>query len=159
MAAFDELDAGLQKALLRRVAVRQERYIAMNNQRWKPMNGEILLMGDRPAPSAPNDPTFHFTPFAALTHSSLYLNVLLEQFAIDEEQLGWMNAYDRAGIATDTRPLSYRWSHVFALGFSPSSFLTKAGVPHTRVMHPQAWKRFHSKEPYPLIGLLSLATC
>lgn len=158
MSAFTMLDSGLQKTLLHRVSIRKERYVAMNQQRWKPMRGEILLIGDRPAPSAPDHPAFHFTPFGALSHSSLWLNLLLEQHAIDEDQLGWMNAYDRAGIPSDPGQLSYRWSHVFALGNSPSSFLKRAGIQHTTVMHPQAWKRFHSKESYPLIGLLSLAT-
>lgn len=46
MAAFDELDQGLQKALQFRVDFRKERYLAMNNQRWKPMSGEILLSTD-----------------------------------------------------------------------------------------------------------------
>lgn len=159
MSAFDKLDLGLQKALQYRVDFRRERYLSMNNQRWKPMSGEILLVGDRPAPGAPDDPEFHYTPFGAHSNSSLWLNLLLEQYAIDEKCLGWMNAYDKAGIPADTRVLSYRWSQVIALGHSPSKWLERNNVPNTMFMHPQAWKRFHSKEPYPLIGLLSICTC
>lgn len=159
MAAFDELDQGLRKALQFRVDFRKDRYLAMNNQRWKPMSGEILLVGDSPAPDAPDDPSFHYTPFGAHRHSSLWLNKQLEQYAIDEAQLAWMNAYDRAGIPADPRPLTYRWSQVIALGSSPSSWLTRHGVKHSHYMHPQAWKRFHAHQPYPLIGALSIGTC
>jgi hypothetical protein len=158
MAAFDALPVELQQALLRRVDFRRERYLAMNNQRWKPSGDEILLVGDSPAPDAPDDPGFHYTPFGAPRNSSLWLNRLLEQFKIDEAQLGWMNAYDKAGLPTNPRPLSYRWSQIIALGGSPSSWLKRHGIEHRQFMHPQAWKRFHSKEPYPLIPILHVCT-
>lgn len=159
MPAFNKLPVELQIRLQNRVDFRRERFLAMNNQRWKPEAGEILLVGDRPAPDAPDDPDFHYTPFGAHRHSSLWLNKLFEQYAIDEKCLGWMNAYDKAGISADPRVLSYRWSQVIALGHSPSKWLERQGIKHTHFMHPQAWKRFHSKDPYPLIGHLSVCTC
>ena len=158
MPAYNKLPVSLQLALQNRVDFRRERYLAMNARRWKP-RGEILLVGDRPAPDAPNDPNFHFTPFGAHRHSSLWLNKLLEQYAIDESQLGWMNACTRDGTPSDDTALSYDWSQVIALGGVASKYLAKRGAKHQQFMHPQAWKRFHSKELYPLIPVLSISTC
>ena len=155
--AFNKLDAITRVAIADRVLFRENRYLAMQAGEWKPA-GEILLVGDRPAPSAPDDPTFHYTPFSALWNSSLWLNLQLHRFQIPEAALAWVNAADLQGIATDPQVLSNRWSQIIALGGNAGRWLMQNAVTHHRVMHPQAWKRFHAKEPYPLLGYLDLAT-
>jgi hypothetical protein len=158
LKAFKALDAPLRSAIVSRIIFRKHRFLALRAGRWKPQ-GQILLVGDRPAPSAPDDPEFHYTPFGALWNSSLWMNKHLEQFAIDEEQLGWVNAYDLHGVPLSYDALNLNWSQIIALGGNASKWLKGDGVKHHVVQHPAAWKRFHSQEPYPLIGLLSLATC
>lgn len=118
--------------------------------------GRTLLVGDRPAPSAPDDPDFHYTPFGAITGSSLWLNLQLHHAEIPESQLAWVNAADLHGTVADHAVLRARWLRVVALGGNANRWVLKAGLPkaHVHVMHPQAWKRFHAREPYPLITLL-----
>ena len=116
----------------------------------------VLLVGDRPAPDAPDDDRFHFVPFGAEHHSSLWLNLLLTRSLIPERELAWVNAYDRHGNPTDPAILKHPWKAVYALGGNAAKWLKAEGKKHGRVPHPQAWKRFHSKEPYPLIDFLKL---
>ena len=153
--AFNKLDAITRVAINDRVLLRMKRFLALKTGAWTPKN-EILLVGDRPAPSAPVDPAFHYTPFGAHWNSSLWLNALLEKHQIPEERLGWVNAYDLDGTPTNQAVLKHQWGQIIARGGNASQWC-KQHV-HIKVQHPQAWKRFHSKEPYPLIGYLGLAT-
>jgi hypothetical protein len=158
LKAFQALDKPVRMAIINRIIFRKRRFLALQAGTWQPA-GHILLVGDRPAPSAPDDPNFHYTPFGALWNSSLWVNQQLEQFAIDEDVLGWVNSADLHGKPLPHDVLKLQWSQVIALGGNASKWLRGADVEHQLVQHPQAWKRFHGKEPYPLIGLLSIACC
>lgn len=151
MTAFDRLDASIRAALILRTAFRQARFVAKEI----PTQGSVLLVGDRPAPDAPDDPAFHYTPFGALKHSSLWLNLQLHNAGIPEERLYWINAFDRNGNPAPASHLATK-AHVIALGGNADRWIR--GHKHLgcwKVQHPQAWKRFHANEPYPLIDILS----
>ena len=151
MTAFERLDAPTRAALILRTAFRQARFVAKE----LPTKGSVLLVGDRPAPDAPDDVTFHYTPFGALKHSSLWLNLQLHDAGIPEERLYWTNAYDHKGNPTGYEVLDTE-AQVIALGGNADVWVKKhERLGHWKVQHPQAWKRFHSAEPYPLIECLS----
>lgn len=154
--AFKQLDPAVRKAIIARVAERKQRYLKFTTGSPDKV-ADILLVGDRPAPSAPDDPRFHYTPFGALWNSSLWLNLQLELNEIPEARLSWLNATDFYNTPTDHRFLTMmNWRMVVALGGKAESWLKKSelNLPVHKVHHPQAWKRFHAREPYPLIALL-----
>lgn len=152
MRLFDRLDAETKAAIKSRTAFRQARFIAKEI----PTKGSVLLVGDRPAPDAPDDPQFHYTPFGAEHHSSLWLNLQLHQARIPEERLFWANAFDHKGNPSDPSILQHSVQLV-ALGGNANKWIREnKHLGHWQFQHPQAWKRFHSKEPYPLIECLSL---
>jgi hypothetical protein len=114
-------------------------------------------VGDRPAPDRPDDPEYHFTPFSALWNSSLYINLALHNAGIPEEALAWVNAVDWQGKAVSYDVLDHDWELVICLGGKAEAWLKKSPRPLSpaiKVHHPAAWKRFHSKETYPLGEIL-----
>jgi hypothetical protein len=154
--AFKKLDACTRKAIIDRIIFRKKRFLSFIAGTWKP-SSEILLVGDRPAPSAPDDKDFHYTPFGALRNSSLWLNLQLHAHDIPEENLIWMNAADLHGAPTSYDLLVGEYSNIVALGGNAARWLTVGGIDAVQVYHPQAWKRFKGKEPYPLMQLLDPA--
>src|SRR5271167_2568374 len=117
---------------------------------------QILIVGDRPGPSAPKEPYYHHTPFYSTKHCSGWLNLLLEAEKIPEKKLVWINSADENGkyypisLVTAMEP-----KKIIALGGKAAAWLKKNGVEDFILMHhPQYWKRFHNKERYPLIDLL-----
>jgi hypothetical protein len=155
---FKKLDPELRKDLIERVILRKKRFLALTGKRgtFDPSTCDVLLVGDRPAPSAPDDANFHYTPFGALWNSSLYVNMELHKGGIDEARLAWVNSADFHGVPQDYSVLDLPWKHVIALGGAGSKWLKKSPqkIPHEIFHHPSSWKRFHSKEPYPLIDYL-----
>ena len=148
LRSFKLLDPETRRAITDRVVLRKRQFVAGKS------SGNILLVGDRPAPSAPDDPTFHYTPFGALWNSSLWLNLLLHRANIPEQELSWVNAADFHGRPTDKQILNAKWQLIIALGGSAAKWIKPTGITFEQVQHPAAWKRFHSKEEYPLIQLL-----
>lgn len=154
MSAFSKLQFAQKRRLVRRVSFRTQRFLDLTTG-VMPVN-TILLIGDRPAPNAPADPGFHFTPFGAFCHSSLWLNRELDAAKIPEHKLTWINSADVNGEPTNAAVLKHNWTGIIALGGNAAKWVSKAKInkPFAQVQHPQAWKRFHSKEHYPLISAL-----
>lgn len=150
MRAFDRLDPVVQAAIRMRVELRKQFFL----DETRDQRQLILLVGERPAPDAPDDDRFHFTPFGAEHHSSLWLNLQLHQAGIPEDRLAWANAYDRKGVATGLAAFSPPFLFRVALGRAAHDVLKSYELEHCTLHHPQAWKRFRSKEPYPLIDLI-----
>lgn len=75
---------------------------------------------------------------------------------VDESQLIWMNASDMKGNPSDIKIVDrLKVPHVIALGGKAADWL--CGHHHHefyKMYHPQYWKRFRSKELYPLLDLL-----
>jgi hypothetical protein len=121
----------------------------------------ILIVGDRPGPSAPVDPGFHHTPFYSTKHCSGWLNALQVEAQIPEESLVWINSTDHRGLPLPVGILDALDPHsIVILGGHARRWFDQAeawkGYDFVEeVPHPQYWKRFKSKERYPLWEVLA----
>lgn len=116
----------------------------------------VLLVGDRFANVTNADPWYQW-PFGGLSGAgcSRWLAQRLDDASIGEDRLLWANAdMDLSAIADWWDKEREGLGQVVALGDSACQALTKADIVHFRVEHPQAHKRFKTREPYPLIDLL-----
>lgn len=121
------------------------------------IKADVILIGDRPGPAAPEQKNFLHVPFNSLKHCSGWLNKQLEENDIPESRLAWVNAYDKKGNPTDPDIVDFVMGKpvVYALGGNAEKWCKKMGVHYDCVFpHPQYWKRFKSKESYPLIDRL-----
>lgn len=154
-AAFDKLDHGLQRSIIASLGLRRKNYCAgLAGQRWAQCR--VIMVGDRPGPGAKKLPaTHHHTPFYSTKNSSLWLNKRLVEIGVHENDLFWLNSADLNGVPTHPSHLE-GWHDVklVALGNNASAWLDSHQKEHFKVQHPQAWKRFHSSDPYPLLGHL-----
>lgn len=151
---FKALEPGTRKAIIDRIVFRKRRFLALTKKGVYCPTAKILIVGDCPAPSAPDDAEFHYTPFGALWNSSLFLNLGLHTHGIDESSLAWVNAADFHKRPTDHSILDHQWSLIVALGGAAEKWVKKAGKECVRFDHPAYHKRFHGKAPYPLFEFL-----
>jgi hypothetical protein len=146
--------SSLQYIICKRLVARRNIYINLMN--GLPIDAKFLIVGDRPGPSAPKLKDYHHTPFYSLKHCSGWLNYLLEENGISEESLVWMNAYDVNGIKFDSNKIKGLKCEIIALGSNAEKWLISNEIrSYSKSYHPQYWKRFKSKERYPLIDLLA----
>ena len=119
--------------------------------------GVVLLVGERT--SHPEQNKYH-APFCSTKGCSGWLNAKLEEAEIPEKELFWINALDNDGTPMNLRKIydELEPRQVLALGNVARDHLQKAGISHGMVPHPQYWKRFKHKEPYPLITVLKSIT-
>lgn len=112
---------------------------------------KVLIIGDRPGPKATCDVPFYGDKF-----SGGFLNKLLDASGICEDVLFWMNAYTKDGRPSDSKILNMRtWIAVIALGNNAENWLIKSKcLAYVKFEHPQAHRRFKSKQIYPLIPFL-----
>lgn len=98
-------------------------------------------------------------PFCDDKGCSGWLNKQLEKYKIPEEQLFWVNALNNDGSVVDLAKLNWFLvpREIIALGNVAAEALHNAKLEHTVFGHPQYWKRFKSKEVYPLMEHLSKA--
>ena len=123
--------------------------------------GMVLIVGDKPGPSAPTAPDYHHTPFYSTKHCSGWLNSELLKAGVPEDRLVWINSADKDGIPTDYLIIDkIDPSIVVCLGGNAEKWVNKipehGGEYHAyhKFDHPQYHKRFKNKQPYPLIGFL-----
>lgn len=157
--AFDRLDTDLQRRIISSLRTRKQRYLhAMDG---KPTEPRFVLLGDTPGPGRPTDPTYHHTPFYSTRNSSLWINRLLQERAVDEGALTWFNTTLANGSPLDPAVFTAQLTRsplVICLGGNAERWLkcnARWSAPYLKVHHPQAWKRFRSREPYPLLDLLT----
>lgn len=114
---------------------------------------KVFLVGERTSHPEKNK---HHAPFCSTKACSGWLNKLLCEANIDERDLFWVNALDNDGTPVDLGSMhSYlKPVHAFALGKTAERQLAVYNIAYTAFTHPQYWKRFRSKEPYPLINAL-----
>ena len=112
---------------------------------------QCLIIGDRPT-----EENEYKLPFVHPTGCAPWLAEQLEQACIPEEVLYWINAYDVKGDPTNLDGLGF-----FEVGCMLGENAAKRSAELLEYCdtvvtfsHPQYWKRFHSKEPYPLITAL-----
>lgn len=119
--------------------------------------GSVLLIGEQAS-----DPTTapEQRPFCDDKGCSGWLNKLLEANDIPEEMLFWVNALNNDGSQIDIRKIVQTLLplKVIALGKVAQRVCQQQQVHALSVYHPQYWKRFRSKEQYPLINELRSLT-
>lgn len=111
----------------------------------------ILLVGDSFAERKDQDPMYQW-PFGSLSGvgCSKWLSRQLDEAAISEQSLCWINADELTELWLDQHP----FKTVVALGDSAFSKLSAMGSRPYAPPHPQYWKRFKHSLPYPLIDYL-----
>ena len=122
-------------------------------------NAKVVLVGEKFGSLKDSDPLYQwpFASFAALG-CSRWLTGLLEDHAIPEDELLWVNADELIG-RSDCLELSnhVRRPLVLPLGNSAHEITTRlTGRDLPRIRHPQAYKRFYNQTPsdYELISHL-----
>jgi hypothetical protein len=113
----------------------------------------VLLIGEQSACKGLD------RPFCSTRGCSGWLNKQLDLERIPEERLFWLNALDNDDKPIDIKTIyeQLRPSIVIALGNVAKKVCIDQEIPHEFVYHPQYWKRFHSKERYPLFDLLKIS--
>lgn len=162
-ASYSKLTSLEQEIVKKNLEIRRKRFERLVLKRGA-FNAEFkqpsaVIVGDRPGPAAPLDPSYHHTPFYSIKHCSGWLNTLLFLEGIDENELSWVNAYDKDGTPTDpaiVEDLSNDFTpRIIALGGNAEKWLKKNGFPvWIKVDHPQYHKRFKNKQNYQLIPIL-----
>lgn len=160
MISYPKLKEHEKEQVLRNLEIRRARFEHFILQGKKPTKKfprpEVVIIGDRPGPSAPQDPDYHHTPFYSTKHCSGWLNALLWEWGIDENRLLWLNAYDKDGVPTDDKLLennapNSQFPSIIVLGGNAEKWVKKNGwTSYMKVDHPQYHKRFKNKERYDL---------
>lgn len=161
-AAFDKLEVAAQRGIIANLLVRKKRYLAaMDGAQVSP---KVILLGDTPGPGRPQDPSYHHTPFYSTKNSSLWINRLLWESGVQDSDLLWFNTTLASGLPLDGRLVSKQLGadpEIICLGGNAEKWFTQRFTyrpdSYAKVHHPQAWKRFHSKERYPLLDVLASA--
>jgi thymidylate kinase len=110
---------------------------------------DVVLVGENFAERKDQDPWYQW-PFASFSNEgcSQWLTQQLERGHIAENQLLWVNA-DQDLTVLQKAGVSHR--HYIALGRTAEAKLREViGKPDV-MPHPQSFKRFNYKQPYPLI--------
>lgn len=153
IGVLSKLSTGQQRSFIERLRTRRIMSRALMDGRVG--DDLVLVVGDTPGPGAPKINGYHHTPFYATVHCSGWLNLLLEEAAIPESGLVWINSTNVDGNPAPVSALDHNFRGIIALGGNAEKWLKKSGVTnYVKVHHPQFWKRFHSKEAYPLIEQL-----
>lgn len=156
--SYPKLSSEQKQKVADRLEMRKQIYIDAMTNAFTKHTGKILLIGDRPGPSAPTDPDYHHTPFYSTKHCSGWLNAALELANVPEEELVWLNSADRLGNPTyEEMLIRLRPSSVICLGGNAEKWMKQANkllqfdFPYGRYDHPQYHKRFKNSEDYQLI--------
>lgn len=125
--AFAKLDPFAQQKILARLETRRQLWCKAQIRK---LNADelVLIVGDRPGPSAPKEPGYHHVPFYSTKHCSGWLNKQLEFEGIPEEKLIWLNSADENGNFYDIGIIEAMQPDVIiAMGGNAQKWLTKHG--------------------------------
>ena len=112
------------------------------------MYAGTLLVGDSFGERKNSDPWYQL-PFVSFSGAGCSRWVTKQvRSKVLERHLLWVNSDQQLGWAEPS------CRQVVALGEVASKALDVARIGHKVVPHPQAWSRFHTGEPYPLLELL-----
>lgn len=117
------------------------------------LDAKVILVGDKPSDHTDQDVMMQW-PFCSFSTqgSSRWLTSHLDATQISEASLLWVNASSGLYQIKDLYART-----VIALGQAASDALTAAKIPHLMARHPAHHKRFHSSEPYELMGMITAA--
>lgn len=112
----------------------------------------IAIVGEKPSGTSPFKRSY---PFNDTTGCSGWLNDQLAKASVDERRLFWVNAFNLDGSENDSSMISeLQPKKVICLGKVAEKWAKKNGWDSISFPHPQFWKRFKSKEPYPFVAHL-----
>jgi hypothetical protein len=157
--SFDEVSSGFTDKESQKIGLRRlyDRILntsinsEFDNFAGNPNKCEIILVGEKPSRSSPFRKTL---PFLDFTASSGWLNRHLDQNGINENSLLWVNAYNLDDSPNDSNIIKNLESPVICLGSKAHHWCALHGIKAFKTYHPQYWKRFRLKEPYPLIEMI-----
>lgn len=151
--SFKNLDRSSKLAVLKALKLRKARFCSL--LKGEQISTKVLIVGDRPGPTAPQTSTFHHTPFYSVKHCSGWINQQLVAKGISESDLIWLNAADWEGTATPSTILDQiQTEKIIALGTNAARWLSLVNKKFIKVDHPQFHKRFKNKEDYALFKIL-----
>ena len=121
------------------------------------LDGSITaIIGEKPSAQSPLKRSY---PFGDTSGCSGWLNTLIIKGRIKEESLFWVNAINLDGSENDPSMINeLKPKQIVCLGKVAEKWAKKNGWEFVSFPHPQYWKRFKSKEPYPLIEFLRRST-
>lgn len=113
--------------------------------------GGIAIVGDAASSHKSADSLIQF-PFCSLSGGgcSSWLTRQLHQARIPEYNLLWANQEN----GKDLLVLPAVANTIIALGENARQALKARNIDHLHVPHPQAWKRFHHYDQYPLVDII-----
>ncbi len=113
------------------------------------------LVGDQPNPNGTQLPASPQVVFHNCV-SGTYLQEIIGKLGWTWNTFHLSNARDLEGKPYDlqTKFMNLDCPVVVALGFEAADELTRQGIPHGRVSHPQYWKRFHYYEPQEYVDAI-----
>lgn len=115
--------------------------------------GSTLIIGEQ----INEDAAAHVEwPFVAATGCSLWLAEQLNEAAVSEKGLYWVNAADHQGVLLDPGFIAQMHpGKIIALGKTAAIWCRQQKLEGVaEVPHPQYWKRFRHRDPYALIEAL-----
>lgn len=117
------------------------------------LDAKVILVGEKPSEHTDQDQLMQW-PFCSFSTqgSSRWLTSHLDATQIPEADLLWVNASSGLYQIKDLYART-----VIALGQAASEELSRTRIPHLVASHPQHHKRFHSSEPYELMGMITAA--
>jgi hypothetical protein len=113
-------------------------------------DARTVIVGETFADQKDEDPLYQW-PFASFSNQgcSQWLTTQLDLAGINEKELLWVNADQLSpSMLNDQR------QQIIALGKTAERTLFDFSLKFEACEHPQSWKRFNSKDAYPLIDLL-----
>jgi hypothetical protein len=165
---FNTLPQNVRDGILKNLEIRRARFVHFVIEGKEASEEfpapEVVIVGDRPGPSAPKEPDYHHTPFYSVKHCSGWLNELLWEWKIDERRMLWLNAFDKDGVPTPDELLvkieppqgPSSFPTIIALGGNAERWMKKNGwTIFIKAFHPQYHKRFRNKERYDLPLLIN----
>lgn len=119
---------------------------------YDPKAKVTVIIGEQPAGESKQQRMY---PFMAMDGCSGWLNRQLAEIHLDNLKMFWVNALNLDGSENDPRIVnSLNPKEIICLGKIAEKWAKKNGWEITTYPHPQYWKRFKSKLPYPLVGHL-----
>lgn len=139
------IDPGVRRALLRIFLGKSDKSANFGPGIGCFHEGNTLIVAEQAADLDKN------YPLAGGGGCSLWLN---RQLTIFEHDFYWINAKNSSGWEDASFLSSLKPGRIIALGNVAKQWCENNNLKYEHTYHPQYWKRFRSKERYPLLDML-----
>jgi hypothetical protein len=128
---------------------------------WRKLHQVTVLVGDQMGQRIfDGRSTTPEVPFVSFSRAGCadWLTQRLEDAGVPETELYWINTRTADGATTDSKFIrTLQPRRIIALGDVAARWCERElQIKFTAVPHPQFWKRFHTRELYPLIQELTI---